>query len=69
MAILKKTKAIHVFAILTTIFFFLGWVVFDGYKIQFFGFPVNPYIVTGFGLAFISILIQYKSQIKNSLKV
>jgi len=59
-----KTKTIHVFAIVTTIFFFLGWVIFDGYKIQFFGFPVNPFIVTGFGFAFISIMIQYNTKIK-----
>ena len=59
-----KTKAIHVFAIVTTFFFFLGWVVFDGYKIQFFKFPINPFIVTGFVFAFLSIMVQYNDKIK-----
>lgn len=59
-----KAKAIHVFAVVTTIFFFLGWVIFDGYKIEFFKFPVNPFIVIGFGFAFLSILIQYNGKIK-----
>lgn len=59
-----KTKAIHVFAVLTIIFFFLGWVIFDGFKIPFFGFPINPYIVIGFVLSFISVMIQYNTKIK-----
>ena len=64
MILFKKTKAIHVFAIITTMFFFLGWVVFENYRTIFFGFQINPFIVTGFGFAFISIMIQYNEPVK-----
>lgn len=46
-----------------TVFFFLGFVVFEGLKIEVNNNMINPYVVTGFGFAFGAILWRFRKQI------
>jgi len=48
---------------IATFFFFMGFVVFEGLKIQFFSGIVNPYVVTGFAFAFLGIIIEFNGSL------
>ncbi len=49
-------------------FFFLGFVIFEGLKIQFFQSMINPYVVTGFGFAFLGLLAEFNGSIAKFIK-
>jgi len=54
-----------------TIFFFFGFVVFEGLKVEFprdTGSMVNPYVVLGFIFAFIATLYRFRKQVKEFFK-
>ena len=53
---MKKSR---IYLGIATIFFFLGWVIFEGVRVEFFGGMVSPYIVIGFGFAFIGIIYEF----------
>ena len=46
-----------------TFFFFLGFVIFEGLKIEFFHSMINPYVVTGFGFAFLGLIAEFNGSV------
>lgn len=48
----------------STFFFFLGFVVFEGLKIEFGGNMINPYVVVGFVFAFSGTIWRVRKGIK-----
>lgn len=52
----------------STIFFFLGFVVFEGLKIEVGGNMINPYVVTGFAFAFGGTMWRYRKAIKKFMR-
>ncbi len=51
-----------------TFFFFLGFVVFEGLRIQVGINMINPYVVTGFGFAFAGTLWRFRKGISKFLR-
>jgi len=60
---MAKLTTSRIFFGVATFFFFLGFVVFEGFKISFFNNQINPYVVTGFGFAFIGLLAEFNGSI------
>ncbi len=58
----KLTRSRVLFGI-ATFFFFLGFVVFEGLKIEFFNNQVNPYVVMGFAFAFTAFIAEFNGKI------
>lgn len=58
----KVTNSRILFGI-ATFFFFLGFVIFEGLKIEFFTGMVNPYVVAGFGFAFLGMIAEFNGSI------
>lgn len=46
-----------------TFFFFLGFVIFEGLKIEFFHSQINPFVVTGFGFAFLGLIAEFNGSV------
>lgn len=46
-----------------SIFFFLGWVIFEGVRVEFFGGMVSPYVVIGFGFTFLGIVLEFNGSL------
>lgn len=59
----NAVKRSRIFIGVATIFFFLGWVIFEGVRVEFFGGMVSPYIVIGFAFAFIGIIIEFNGSL------
>jgi len=64
---LAKLTASRVLFGIATFFFFLGFVIFEGLKIEFFNSMVNPYVVVGFGFAFVAFLAEFNGKISKFL--
>lgn len=62
---IKKSR---IFFGVASIFFFLGWVIFEGVKVEFFGGMVSPYIVVGFGFTFIGIIYEFNGSFDKFIK-
>jgi len=60
---LAKITTSRIFFGVSVFFFFLGFVVFEGLKIEFFNSQINPYVVTGFGFAFLGLLAEFNGSI------
>jgi len=60
---LAKITTSRIFFGVSVFFFFLGFVVFEGLKIEFFNNMINPYVVTGFGFAFLGLLSEFNGSI------
>jgi len=60
---MAKLSTSRIFFGIATFFFFLGFVVFEGLKIEFFNNQINPYVVTGFGFAFVGLLAEFNGKI------
>ncbi len=61
---MAKITASRVLFGIATFFFFLGFVVFEGLKIEFFQNQVNPYVVVGFGFAFVAFIAEFNGQFR-----
>lgn len=62
---MKKSR---MFFGIATFFFFLGFVIFEGLKVEFFSGMVNPYVVAGFGFAFIGIVVEFNGTLSKFIK-
>jgi hypothetical protein len=60
---LAKITTSRIFFGVSVFFFFLGFVVFEGLKIEFFNSQINPFVVTGFGFAFLGLLAEFNGSI------
>jgi len=60
---LAKVTTSRIFFGVSVFFFFLGFVVFEGLKIEFFNSQINPFVVTGFGFAFLGLLAEFNGSI------
>jgi len=66
---LPKLTTSRVLFGIATFFFFLGFVVFEGLKIEFFNSMVNPYVVVGFGFAFTAFIAEFNGKIGKFLGI
>lgn len=62
---IKKSR---IFFGVATIFFFFGWVIFEGVKVEFFGGMVSPYVVIGFGFTFIGMIYEFDGTLSKFIK-
>jgi hypothetical protein len=60
---MAKITTSRIFFGVSIFFFFLGFVIFEGLKITFFNNQINPYVVTGFGFAFLGLLAEFNGSI------
>jgi len=60
---MAKITTSRIFFGVSIFFFFLGFVVFEGLKISFFNNQINPYVVTGFGFAFLGLISEFNGSI------
>ena len=51
-----------------TLFFFLGWVIFEGVKIQFMNGMVSPFVLIGFGFAFLGLIEEFNGGLAKFIK-
>ena len=65
---MAKITTSRIFFGVSVFFFFLGFVIFEGLKIQFFQSMINPYVVTGFGFAFLGLLAEFNGSIAKFIK-
>ena len=63
-----RDRNANVFFGVGTFFFFLGFVVFEGLKIQVGVNMINPYVVAGFGFAFAGTMVRFRKEIGRFLK-
>jgi len=60
---LAKITTSRIFFGVSVFFFFLGFVIFEGLKIEFFQSQINPFVVTGFGFAFLGLLAEFNGSL------
>ncbi|MCP6727184.1 MAG: hypothetical protein KJI69_04110 [Patescibacteria group bacterium] len=60
---MAKITTSRIFFGVSVFFFFLGFVVFEGLKIEFFNSQINPFVVTGFGFAFLGLLAEFNGSV------
>lgn len=65
---MTKITTSRIFFGVATFFFFLGFVVFEGLKIEFFNNMINPYVVTGFFFAFLGLIAEFNGSIEKFIK-
>jgi len=65
---MAKVTTSRIFFGVSIFFFFLGFVVFEGLKITFFNNQINPYVVTGFGFAFLGLIAEFNGSIGKFIK-
>lgn len=58
-----KVTTSRLFFGVATFFFFLGFVIFEGLKIEFFLSMINPFVVTGFGFAFLGLIAEFNGSV------
>ncbi len=65
---MAKVTTSRIFFGVSVFFFFLGFVIFEGFKIEFFKSMINPYVVVGFGFAFLGLLAEFNGSIAKFIK-
>ncbi len=60
---MAKVTTSRIFFGVSVFFFFLGFVIFEGLKIEFFNSQINPFVVTGFGFAFLGLLAEFNGSL------